>query len=124
MPKVLIADDEPHIRSVIELKMAGAGFEVHAVSNADLALEGARRFQPDLLITDYRMPGAMNGVDLVRALRADPGTEGIPIILLTGSVAVMQRLQNELRDIGQLTLLSKPFSPRKLAAVATELVQP
>lgn len=114
MPKVVCVDDEPHIRQVITLKLTGAGYHVEAAANAREGVELVERLLPDVTISDYRMPGEWNGVDLVYQIRARPATSEIPIILLTGSVAVLNQLQEELRDVPKITLLSKPFSPRQL----------
>jgi two-component system, OmpR family, response regulator len=121
--KILIADDEPHIRKVLELKLKGAGFEVRAATNGAKAFENAKEFFPALIITDYKMPGEMNGVDLIRAVRDTEGIADTPIILLTGSVAVLQTLGAELESVPKLTLMSKPFSPRQLIKVVTNIIK-
>jgi CheY-like chemotaxis protein len=112
--RILIADDEPHIRRVLELKLQGAGFQVRATSSAKEALQAAQEFAPHLVVSDYKMPGDMTGVDLVMALRQTPATAETPIILLTGSVAVLHKLQEVLAGVPRVTILSKPFSPRTL----------
>ena len=112
--RILVADDEPHIRFAVELKLKTAGYEVFAASSGAAALELAKKQLPNLVVTDYRMPGEMNGIDLIRALRKTTGTSNTPIIMLTGSVAVMQELKSQLADVSNITFLAKPFSPRGL----------
>lgn len=122
MAKVLVVDDEPHIRTVIELKLRSAGYDVYTAADSEIANEEAREILPDLLITDYRMPGARTGTELILSIRTDPRLEQLPAILLTGSVAIMQRIEQELSDADRVVMLPKPFSPRKLAAVVAELL--
>lgn len=112
--RILIADDEAHIRRVIEMKLISAGYEVIAVTDAAAALATAPKYLPHLIISDYKMASDMTGVDLIKAVRETVGIADTPIILLTGSVAVMQQLRATLTDVNRVTLMSKPFSPRAL----------
>jgi CheY-like chemotaxis protein len=112
--RVLAVDDEPHIRHIVELKLKSAGYEVVGATNGAAALELAKLHEPDLIVTDYQMPGELNGIDLIKAVRETPGIAETPAILLTGSVAVLRRLEEELADAATVTLMSKPFSPREL----------
>lgn len=121
--KILIADDEPHIRRVVELKLQGAGYLVRTVGSGAEALQAAKEFLPALIVTDYKMPGEMTGVDLIRALRASVENAEVPIILLTGSVAVLNDLDIMVRDVPRVTLLSKPFSPRLLLKRVQEILE-
>ena len=114
--KILVADDESHIVNVIATKLRGAGFEVETASDGDEALSKALDLQPDLLITDYNMPGR-NGVDVCRAWH-EQQPERCRAILLTAKEG--QLPLEELRPFGILTILGKPFSPRNLLAVVQE----
>lgn len=115
MPKrIVTVDDEPHIRRIVELKLKGAGYEVKSATNAAAGLDLVKEWLPDLLISDYKMPGGMNGIDLIRAVRETAEVAGTPVILLTGSVAVMRQLKDALSDVSGILLMSKPFSPRNL----------
>lgn len=120
--RVVAVDDEPHIRRVVELKLQSAGFEVQTATNAADGIALAERVLPDLVISDFRMPGGLTGVDLIKALRRSPGTRETPIILLTGSIALLNKLQGDLNDIPLVTLLSKPFSPRELIGVIEKIL--
>ena len=112
--RILIVDDEAHIRKVLELKIKGAGYELRSFSNARAAYDAAAEFEPDVIVTDFRMPGEMNGLELVRKIRGSEALAKTPIILLTGSVAVMRKLKEQLIDVGILEFMAKPFSPRNL----------
>lgn len=121
--KVLIADDEVHIRRILELKIKGAGYEVRGCTDGASAFEVAKAFVPDLVVTDFRMPGDMSGVDLIRAIRQTTKIAETPIILLTGSLAVVQQLSGSLADVDGVTLMSKPFSPRNLVKQIEEILK-
>ena len=112
--RILIVDDEVHIRRVVEMKLQGAGYEVRTATNVSSALELIQSFLPQLVISDYRMPGELNGLDFIRRLRATVGLSEVPVILLTGSVAITQQLLSSVPDCTKLVLISKPFSPRRL----------
>ena len=122
MSRILIADDEPHIRRVLELKLQGAGYQVRAESSGEDTLRAAQEFLPQLIVSDYKMPGAMSGVDMIKNLRKTPGVSEVPVILLTGSVAVLQDLDVSLHEVPGVTILSKPFSPRLLVKRVQEIL--
>jgi CheY-like chemotaxis protein len=120
--KILVVDDEAHIRSVLELKFKSAGYEVRGFANGIDALEGAKEFMPDLIVSDYKMPGGISGVDLIHGVRQTPNLFHTPIILLTGSVAFIQKLNQRLDGVEGITMMSKPFSPRNLITKASEIL--
>lgn len=115
MPKrILVADDEANIRRVLEFILKGAGYEVIAVANGAAAFEAAKKDLPHLIVSDYQMPGGLSGLDLIREVRRSPGLAEIPVILLTGSVAIVEKLRAALPDVGNVMYMAKPFSPRGL----------
>lgn len=114
--KVYIVEDEAHIRQIIELKVRSIGFEVSGFCDGASALAAIRQDVPDLIVTDYRMPGEVNGADLIRALNEQDATKDIPIILLTGSLAVLKQIKEDLAGVRRVIYMTKPFSPRVLAA--------
>ena len=79
---ILIIDDDADLRRLFGAKLAGAGFEVLYGSNGDDGREMARRFQPDLILLDIRMPGN-DGYTIARRLKNEPQTKGIPVVFLT-----------------------------------------
>jgi len=106
--RVLVADDEDDIRSLVCLAVRRAGAtEVTAVADGTAALEAARRHVPDLAVLDVSMPGA-TGLEVCSALRADPATAGIRILLLSAGAS----LDDVARGLsaGADAYLAKPFS--------------
>jgi CheY-like chemotaxis protein len=120
--RILVADDEAHIRRVLELKLKSAGYGVTAVASGAAALEEAKKIVPHLILSDYQMPGEMTGLDLIREVRGTPELSEIPVILLTGSVAIVEKLKAALPDIDKVTYMAKPFSPRKLLQEITVIL--
>lgn len=118
-PKVVVADDEPHIRHVIALKMQKGGFEVHVAADGEEALDLVLQEKPDLLITDYQMP-IMSGVELCQELRKNSATAGIPILMLTARGFDLSEAERD--ACGIMQLMSKPFSPAEVLQRAQELI--
>jgi CheY-like chemotaxis protein len=116
--KVVVADDEPHIRHVIALKMQKHGFEVFTAADGEEALDLVLQEKPDLLITDYQMP-VMSGLELCRELRQRGETAHIPILMLTARGFDLS--DQERQACGILHLMSKPFSPAEVLARVLEL---
>jgi CheY-like chemotaxis protein len=109
--KVLVADDEIHIIHVVTIKLRNNGFEVIAAENGNKAFTMACEEKPDIIVTDFQMPG-MTGLELVRKLRHNETTKDIPVIMLTARGFAVEDKEKEELEISEL--LSKPFSPREL----------
>ena len=83
MPLVLIVEDDPETRRYYADALARAGFEIDQAHNGLQALEKALQLQPSLILTDIAVPG-IDGIELLRRLRADTRTASIPVIAITG----------------------------------------
>jgi len=118
MKIVLVVDDDTDIRELIVWKLSQAGYGTMAESDGEAGLAAASGasstawgVRPDLVLLDWAMP-KMSGLDVCRALRADPDTAAIPVILLT---AKAQESQVDLGfAAGADDYIVKPFSPREL----------
>ena len=82
MSRILIVDDSETVLTFLRAIFEGQQYEVATAANATDALAEVHRSLPDLIITDSIMPG-MDGFGLLGALRSDPATEAIPVIMLT-----------------------------------------
>lgn len=110
-PTVLIADDEHHIRFMLEWKLKSNDVRILTAADGRTALSLAQKHLPALVISDYQMP-YMDGVGLVRSLSQDPATANIPVILLT---ALEHRISRaDLADTSVEHILRKPFRPSEL----------
>ena len=121
MAKVLIAEDDPSIRALIRLTLDTGRFEILEAGDGDSALDIARAERPDLLFIDWNMPG-LDGVDVCRALRSEPGTAGTKIVLVTARVRPEDR--RRALDAGADDYITKPFSPLSLLDKVTEVLGP
>ncbi|MHC5113204.1 MAG: response regulator [Planctomycetota bacterium] len=116
---VLVVDDEPHVVHVVSFKLRHDGIHVITANSGHRAYDIACKEQPDLIITDFQMPGG-SGLELATRLRKNKETSEIPLIMLTarGHRAPLA----ELADTNVRTLLAKPFSPRHLLGKVNELL--
>ncbi|WP_460183787.1 response regulator transcription factor [Thermopirellula anaerolimosa] len=111
---ILLCDDEPAILKAAEFKLRNAGFRVITAGDGEAAWEAACRESPHLLISDCQMP-RLDGIGLLRRLRADARFASLPVIMLTakGFELNKQTLRDEL---GVIDVMAKPFSPREILA--------
>jgi type IV pilus assembly protein PilB len=110
---VLVVEDSTTIASVVKYFLELEGFEVLVAKDGISGLEAARRDQPDVIVTDYNMPG-MDGMAMVKALRADAATRGIAVLMLTSEDSVEKEAQA--LEAGVDDYILKPVEPRRLAA--------
>ncbi|MDF0642412.1 MAG: response regulator [Nitrospira sp.] len=111
-PRVLLADDNADMRAYLT-RLLDRRFEVEAVTDGAAALAAAQARPPDVILSDVMMP-RLDGFGLVRALRDDPSTRAIPIILLSARAGEESRIEGLAH--GADDYLIKPFSARELLA--------
>ena len=111
MHTVLIADDEHNIRHILDFSLNAEGFDVLSALNGEDALAQAQEHRPDLIILDIMMPGK-GGIETCRALKSDPQTAEIPVILLSARSSKADREAGE--EAGANDYITKPFSPQKV----------
>ncbi|HET6949735.1 MAG TPA: response regulator transcription factor [Acidimicrobiales bacterium] len=109
-PRVLVVDDEGAIRDIVRRYLEADGFEVAEAAGGDDALARFASFEPDLVVLDLMMPG-MDGLEVLRSLRA---RSDVYVILLTAKADEVDKLVG--LSVGADDYLTKPFSPRELAA--------
>ncbi len=111
---VLVVEDEPDVANLIKHTLEqGQDLHVHLAGSGDAALKAAAERTPDLVILDLNLP-VLSGIEVCRILRMRPGTERVPIIMLTARGAEDDRVIG--LDVGADDYMTKPFSPRELAA--------
>jgi DNA-binding response OmpR family regulator len=117
---VLVADDEPHIGRVLQVRLEANHFVVKVARDGEEALAILRSDQPlDLVLLDLMMPGR-SGLDVLAELRRLPARKGLPVIVLTAKGEERDRARA--LALGATDFITKPFSPKKLAARIDELV--
>jgi two-component system, OmpR family, response regulator len=117
MSKILIVDDDPHIRELASLFLQNAGHETHPASDGLDALAQLDTLKVDLFIIDVMMPN-MDGWELCRELRA---AYDLPILMLTARGEVSQKLKGF--QLGTDDYLVKPFEPLELVARVEALLK-
>jgi DNA-binding response OmpR family regulator len=111
MARILVVDDEPHIREVVRAYLARDGHVVLTAADGDEALAIARRDAPDLIVLDVMLP-RRSGFEVLRELRAGGSTAGV--VMLTARDEVIDRVAG--LETGADDYLTKPFEPRELVA--------
>ena len=111
--RVLVADDDPDIARFVELNLSLEGFEVEVVHDGEAALEAVRRAQPDLVLLDVMMP-LLDGVEVLRRLRADAATAALPVVLLTAKSMSADKVVG--LTAGADDYIVKPFDTLELIA--------
>jgi two-component system phosphate regulon response regulator PhoB len=121
MPTILIADDEPALRSLVRATLDTGRLRILEAEDGERTLEVARTELPDLLLLDWSMPGR-TGLEVAQELRADPATAAIPIVMLTARTLPFD--QAAATEIGIERYMTKPFSPRALLDLVRERFGP
>jgi len=117
---VMVIEDEKEIRDLVRYNLEKAGYRVAAAADGEEGLRQLFASRPDALVLDLMLPG-MNGLEIVRELRAEPITHDLPILVLTARSAEMDKLLGF--EQGADDYLTKPFSPRELVARVKSLLR-
>jgi two-component system response regulator MtrA len=116
---VLVADDEDDILRLVTTVIERSGHEVVSVRDGVQALAAVRTRRPDLVVLDISMP-EMDGLEVLRRLRADAETSELPVLLLSAQAQEADVRRGFLT--GASAYVKKPFSPRELAQRVDELL--
>jgi CheY-like chemotaxis protein len=118
-PHILVADDEPHIGRIIQMKLEQGPFRVTLAFDGAQALETLER-DPDvrLVLLDLMMP-RISGLDVLARIRANPRWRNLPCVILTAAGQDAQR--ERAMTLGATDFLTKPFSPKRLLQRTAEL---
>jgi two-component system KDP operon response regulator KdpE len=110
-PRILIIDDEPRVINLVREVLSATGFEVLAAFSGESGIEMAALEQPDLILLDIILPGAVDGYQVARRLRE---FSDVPIIMLTAKVREVDLLRGF--EVGADDYITKPFSSKVLLA--------
>jgi two-component system alkaline phosphatase synthesis response regulator PhoP len=120
MSRVFIVEDDTDIAELIARYLQKAGHAVEVLASGTTAVARAKAAPPDLIVLDLMLPG-MDGLLVCQALRADPATALIPIIMLTARAEEAERIAG--LELGADDYVTKPFSPRELTARVAALLR-
>ncbi len=118
--RILVVDDSPSMRTVIRAVLEDDGYEVAASEDGEEALASFQATTPDLVITDIYM-SRMDGLTLVRGIRALPACRFLPILVLTTEAG--EEMKQRGRAAGATGWIVKPFEPDQLREVVGRLLR-
>ena len=105
MIKILVIDNEPSLRKIIQTNLSASGYDVTVAENGEQGIKLAKNLRPDLVLLDIKMPG-ISGWDVLTVFRADPGLKKVPVIIMT---AFMRESEGaNARQMGA-SFMEKPF---------------
>lgn len=117
--RILVVDDDPEIVTMLTTRLIKRGYQVSSASDGHRALELAKSERPDLVLLDVMMPGK-SGWEVARALKQDPTTQGIKIVMVTAIGEQVNEITSPL--YGADAHIDKPFEFEKLERVISGLV--
>ena len=112
-PVVVVIDDSPTIRKIVELTLQGAGVRVVGAGSGVAGLAAIAEHQPALIFLDIVLPN-VNGYQLCQIIRKNPRFKGIPIVMLSGKDGIFDKVRGRLA--GASDYITKPFEPGALVA--------
>jgi len=118
-PKVFVIEDDAAIRRLLERLLTPAGYSVESFPTAQPALESIRSSPPDLVLLDLQLPD-LNGHEVLEAIRSDPATRLLPVVMMTGMATTAEKLRAQ--SAGVTDFIAKPFSPEELLPRVRALV--
>jgi two-component system phosphate regulon response regulator PhoB len=110
---ILVVEDEPQVQELVAVNLEHAGHRVRRAATAGEAVSSIREELPDVLILDWMLPDE-SGLSLTRRLREDERTRSLPILMLTARAMEQDKISG--LEAGADDYLTKPFSPKELAA--------
>jgi two-component system alkaline phosphatase synthesis response regulator PhoP len=116
---ILVVDDDPEIVSMLSTRLSKRGYSVITAADGHRAIELAKREHPDVVLLDVMMPGK-SGWEVARALKQDPATQGIKIVMVTAIGESVNALTSPLYADAHL---DKPFEFEKLEKIIADLVE-
>jgi DNA-binding response OmpR family regulator len=120
MTRLLIVEDQPEIRMLIQMALEFENFEIHEAADGDAALALLPTLQPQLVLLDVLMPGSRNGLDVCRAIKADAALASTRVVMLSARSQPSDRQAG--LAAGADAYLVKPFSPNELLRLIGKLL--
>lgn len=113
MPLILAVDDEPNIMELLKFNLSKEGYRFIGVTNGLDAIKTVNEEKPDLIILDIMLP-EMDGYDVLRAIKENKASAGIPVIMLSAKDEIIDKVLG--LELGADDYVTKPFSPREILA--------
>lgn len=109
--RILVIEDDPGIAALVAYQLTRAGYRVETSAAGSWGLDTLHKDIPDLVVLDRMLPG-LSGDDVLRAIRKDPATRSLPVVVLTAKREEIDRIEG--LEMGADDYITKPFSPREL----------
>jgi DNA-binding response OmpR family regulator len=109
--RILVVEDEPDILELLQVHLEQSGFKVIGAESGSEALEALRKARPDLVILDLMLPD-LSGTEILRVIREERETKGLPVLILTARTDEVDRVVGF--ELGADDYITKPFSPREV----------
>ena len=119
-PTILVVEDEPDIRKLVQYHLAQEHYKVVEAEDGEKALKSVQKDKPNLVILDLMLPG-LSGLEVCKLLRDRPDTARVPILMLTAKAGEADRVIG--LEMGADDYLPKPFSPREMIARVRALLR-
>ena len=119
--RVLVVEDEPNISEALRFILSRQGWHVDVTGDGTTALHAIRGAAPQLVILDLMLPG-ITGFDILRALRDDPSTRDLPVLMLTAKGQSADRESAE--RLGATRFMTKPFANADIVAAVEQMTTP
>jgi two-component system phosphate regulon response regulator PhoB len=119
-PRVLVVEDEPDIAALVAYQLTREGYRVETAGTGPAALLAVARDVPDLIVLDRMLPG-LSGDEVLKRLRREPATAGLPVLMLTAKREQDDRIEG--LELGADDYMTKPFSPRELVLRAQAILR-
>jgi len=118
--KILLIEDEPEQRILLEIRLKASGYEFIAEADGEGGLKRVDEERPDLILVDIAMP-KINGYEVCKRLKANQDTRDIPIIVMTASIG--RELERKYLDLGAEEVIRKPYDSKELVAKINALLK-
>lgn len=118
-PVVLVVDDSPTIRKIVEITLKRQGVQVVSAPSGVIALAAIANTPPQLILLDIMLP-KVNGYQICQIIRRNPEYKHIPVVMLSGKDGVFDKVRGKL--VGATEYITKPFEPRDLLRVVRKYV--
>ena len=123
MAKILSIDDDPGLQDLVAEVLGREGHEVHWAFNGEEGYEKAQTFHPDLIILDMMLP-TLNGMEVLRLLKAHKDLRDIPVVVVTAFSGEAAFKESAVRDLGAREYLQKPVPIDVLTTTVASLLGP
>ena len=117
---MLVVDDSPTIRKIVEITLKRQGVQVVSAPSGVIALAAIANTPPQLILLDIMLP-KVNGYQICQIIRRNPEYKHIPVVMLSGKDGVFDKVRGKL--VGATEYITKPFEPRDLLRVVRKYVE-